>query len=193
MTVDNPDPDSNRAVGYAGFLRRWQNQQEAGNRELAFAAGAGGNINFTGRDDCSSSHMLTRWHPSFLASIEPGVRDLVQRLVERWDCVTYSSCEGHHSTSAEPMRPRNVRLGSRSALEHTTLIMRFDALCRGVSPTPGNGAVALQCRESSLHLGDGLEAPSLDLVFARASGDEAAYWLEIDVVYQATLISIDDL
>src|SRR5947209_2827021 len=43
-----------------------------------------------------TGHMLSHWHPQFSASLETGIRDLALVLIQRFDWITYSSCEGHY-------------------------------------------------------------------------------------------------
>jgi hypothetical protein len=74
---------ANRVVGLVDFLRRWEHKDELKCQELRFAVADGGNINLRGTSECSESFLLTRWHPSFAASIEAGVRELVIRLVPK--------------------------------------------------------------------------------------------------------------
>lgn len=38
---------------------------------------------------------LSRHHPDFVSAIEPRIRPLVLELVDNWNFVSYSSCEGH--------------------------------------------------------------------------------------------------
>ncbi len=41
--------------------------------------------------------LLPNTHPDFTASLEPRIRQLVISIINRFGCVTVSSCGGHHS------------------------------------------------------------------------------------------------
>jgi hypothetical protein len=157
-------------------------------KQLQFAAGSGGNINLEGTSECNESFLLTRWHSSFSASIEAGVRELVMRLVNEWDCVTYSSCEGHHSIAHLPARVRHVRLISRSEAEHLRLASRLNRLVDATNADVDNSSVRLIVMPSVILAEDGLEAPGLDLIFALQPSDESLYWKFLDASYQRCLL-----
>jgi hypothetical protein len=188
-----PDVPKNYAIGYRDFLRRWESREEKYDCEVRITRGLDGNINLTGGSDCCSSYLLTRWHPSFLDSLEPGVKELVERLIETWDCATYSSCEGHRSTKTDTMRIRNVRMGTRSRREHAKLVARVGLLSENVNRSLDMGGILLECRESSLDLEEGFEAPSVDLLFSPQTNYEDVYWREIETVYRKALASIADV
>jgi hypothetical protein len=180
----------NRVDGLVDFLRRWDHKGELKCKELRFAVADGGNINLQGTAECNESLLLTRWHPSFTASIEAGVRELVIRLVNEWDCVTYSSCEGHRSTAQVPARVRHVRMVSRSKAEHFRLGAMLDQLVGVTNADVGDPGVPLAWKHSVILADDGLEAPGLDLIFEPQSGNESLYWSSLDASYQRCLLNL---
>jgi hypothetical protein len=177
----------NRVEGLVDFLRRWDDREELTSREIEFTVAQGGNINLQASFESSQSHLLTRWHPSFAASIEAGVRELVKRLVTDWDCVTYSSCEGHRSTTHVPMRVRNVRMLPRSKAEHLRLAAMLDRLANTTNAGLRDPAVRLTWQHSVLQAEGGLKAPGLDLIFEPQTSDEPTSWQVLDACYQACL------
>jgi hypothetical protein len=177
----------NRVHGLIDFLRRWDHKGELRCGELRFAVADGGNINLEGTAECNESLVLTRWHPSFSASIEAGVRDLVMRLVTDWDCVTYSSCEGHRSSAHIPARARHVRMVSRSKAEHLRLGTMLNRLVEMTNADVAEPGVLLAWKPTVILADEGLEAPGLDLIFELQSANESLYWSLLDVSYQRCL------
>jgi hypothetical protein len=180
----------NRVDGLINFLHRWGNKEELRYKELRLVVADGGNINLQGTPECSESLLLTRWHPSFAASLEVGVRELVMRLVTEWDCVTYSSCEGHRSTAQVSARVRHVRMVSRSRAEHLRLGSLLNRLVDATNADVGDPGVRLAWKPSVILAEEGLEAPGLDLIFEPQSGDERLYWAFLDASYQGCLLQL---
>jgi hypothetical protein len=180
----------NRVDGLIDFLRRWDHKGELNCQELRFAVADGGNINLQATPECSESLLLTRWHPSFAASIEAGVRELVMRLVTEWDCVTYSSCEGHRSSAHIPARVRHVRMVSRSKAEHLRLGTLLNRLVDMTNADVGDQDVLLAWKHSIILADQGLEAPGLDLIFEPQSSKESLYWRSLDASYQKCLLHL---
>lgn len=174
----------NRIFGYYQFLNRWEDRVEVGSQGILFKKSLSGKKNLDGSEENFSSHLLTRWHPSFENSLEAGIRELVLQLVHHLDCVTYSSCEGHSSTSTEKMRVRNVRVITRSWTEHTYLRECLKHLAFVSNEQSDTCHVRLVCVEDSIIVGGGETAPSLDLIFMRGVGAENEYWSDLEIVYQ---------
>lgn len=183
----------NRVRDLLGFLRRWENRDELTSEPLPLAVAAEGNINLHGTARFSESLLLSRWHPSFAACVEPGVRELVMRLVSEWDCVTYSSCEGHPSSRDAPARVRHVRLLARSEAEHTRLSTMLARLADLSSTGAGEYGVLVTRRHSVVRSSEGLQAPGLDLVFEPRSADEGSYWELLNPCYRRCLSHVGDV
>jgi len=110
---------TNHMKGFNDFLASWDDPSHPRNRELVTLHETSfGNISQTGNLGDYRGHALSRWHPQFRASIEPGVRDLVLILVERFGYITYTSCDGHPypSTTLRPTE-RHVSLLPRTGSE----------------------------------------------------------------------------
>lgn len=156
----------NDVRGLLGFLRRWDDRTEAGQQLPQQLKRSGvGNINLRGSADCYHSYLLTRWHPSFELVIEPGVRDLVIALVRHWDCVTYTSCEGHPAQGSVPMRPRHVGLVARSSSEYARLDRLLRTLVDLTNGGSDRGSVRLRLLHRVIIADEDLRAPGLDLLF----------------------------
>jgi hypothetical protein len=77
------------------LMEAWSDQHHRANASPGrFVSGPLGHINTEGAAD-APAHSFSRHNPRFVESLEPGVRNLVVALINRFDCVTYSSCEGH--------------------------------------------------------------------------------------------------
>ena len=183
----------NRVDGLVGFLRRWDQKDELKFKELRFAVADGGNINLRGTSECSESFLLTRWHPSFIASVEAGVRELVICLVTSWDCVTYSSCEGHRSGAHVSARARHVRMISRSKAEHLRLQVMLNRLVNMTNSNMEETSVLLVWKNSVILADNDLEAPGLDLIFEPQLGNEDLYWKILESCYKRCLHHLSTL
>ncbi len=183
----------NRVDGLVDFLRRWERRDELAREELEFAVSSVGNINRDAAPACSESWLLTRWHPSFADSVEAGVRELVLRLVIDWDCVTYSSCEGHRSTAQVPARVRHVRMVSLDRAAHTRLERRLARLVDATNAGLEGPGVRLRVAPSVVDSDDDLQAPGLDLIFEPESADESRYWERLEPAYQRCLAHLGDV
>ena len=186
-TKANPD---NVIVGYAAFLHRWINREEADSRRVPTVRGQNGNRNFTGEAESHSSYLLTRWHPSFFDCLEPGVRELVEGLIESWNCITYSSCEGHCSTKHQPLRTRCVRLLTTSFISHKGIVARAQNLCSEVNNASADARVVLVSSQASISLAEGFEAPGVDLNFVPTTTEETDYWKDLEFAYRNAIEAV---
>jgi hypothetical protein len=84
-------------------------------------------------------------------------------------------------------------MGTRFSAEHAKLIARVGLLAERVNRSLGTDSVLLECRESSVSLEEGFEAPSVDLLFSPTMNDEDMYWQNIEPVYRKALASIGDV
>lgn len=100
--------DINPITNLKAFLRAWDHHDDPFNSvEARFKTGSMGNINMSGDPSDIYGPIVSKWQPNFIATIESGIRELVSILINEFDLVTYSSCEGHScppSTLAQPTR-----------------------------------------------------------------------------------------
>lgn len=86
----------NEASNLLGFLEAWSDPDHERNHiDVEDLLTPDGRITELHDPAPGRGPLVTRHHPRFKALLEPGVRDLVLRLVTTWNLVTYSSCEGH--------------------------------------------------------------------------------------------------
>jgi hypothetical protein len=180
----------NRIGDLMGFLRRWEDRDELNRALVPLAIADEGNINLHGTSEFSESLLLTRWHPSFESCVEAGVRELVMQLVTDWDCVTYSSCEGHRSSPVVPARVRHVRLLPRSRAEHEQLARMLTQLVALSNDGAADADVGVTWKESVVRSGRSLEAPGFDLVFEPRTTDERTYWQALELPYRRCLAHV---
>ncbi|PVD04596.1 radical SAM protein [Streptomyces sp. CS014] len=107
------------------FTARWDNPT-APRRPAALHLSPHGNINTVGQSGIHPADDLDPHHPQWAEGIEPGVRPLLTPVTAGWDCITYDSCQGHHTS--EPME-RRLGLLPRTPDEYTATAA---ALCRAV-------------------------------------------------------------
>ncbi len=171
----------NYAAGLTDFLRRWDNAEEvAGTRDALFKASPLGNINAEGSPSCSRSAILDRHHPLFLDSLEPGVRDLVVQLIQRLDCITYSSCEGHRGEgSVRQFSLRQVGIVPRDEREHQRLAEALVALAQATNATDAATKVHIAVRSGVL-VSEVEDRPCIDLVFVAGTDDEDIYFQAVE-------------
>ena len=170
-------------------MRSWDGEVTAAEARPARAnrVSGSGRVNLEGADDCPAARTYTRRDPEFRAALEPGVRRLVLTLVEAFDCITYSSCEGHPApgASAEPS-PRHAGVLPRDAAEYERLVGAFGRAARRCNLRVGDGAVRVTVVERTL-TSEGMAAPCLEIVFACERGEWPAYFSRLEEVYEAFL------
>jgi hypothetical protein len=171
-------PEKNYVTDLGVFITRWNTHEEQQYPALdRVVVGVAGNINYTGEPACSSSLMLTRWHPNFSDVVEPGVRDLVAVLIERLDCITYSSCEGHPATETSEMRCRHVGIVARSRHE----LERFKGVLVRAAEIGEERSVEVVAEVVQIE-SDGDDGIGIDVVFRPSSIDDFGYFDELGAV-----------
>jgi hypothetical protein len=178
--------------GVEQFRRAWDAPDHPDNRTpVEIYRTPVGNLNSTGLLGNYEGPALSRWHPQFQSSLEPGVQQLVQAMVEKLDLVTYTCCEGHRYPGSRfgPVErhvgvlPRNHAEEALvlSTLERVAATARRRAPRRGVVLAPISG-VLLDGRHSY---------PVVDLFFHRKRWSSwAAYFKHLPTHYAAAVNAI---
>jgi hypothetical protein len=150
-----------------------------------------GNVNKTGIAGNYTAQILSRWHPQFSASLEIGIRNLVLVLIERFDWITYSSCEGHyyHDLGVVPVE-RHVGLLPRSKEESQTMNLFLNKIVNSINEECSSYAVRIvviwETVESELGL-----VPVLGLRFRRVAVTSwESYFQLVDVPYNALVATL---
>jgi hypothetical protein len=125
--------------------------------------------------------IFTRWHPQFEESLERGVSEMVLRLIDRLECITYSSCEGHPSADGTLLlSERNVDVLPRGAGELRRLRHELSSLIGRVQCSPD--AASLRLIEGRLDTEAG-PLSCLDLRFLSMGHTPGAYFTAVEEIY----------
>lgn len=180
----------NQITNLREFLISWDTPLEPSSVPLVpLRKGRLGNINLKGTID-SPAPVFTRHHPQFLDSLEAGVKELVLCLIEKLDCITYSSCAGHTSEDGKHvLLGRNVNILPRTVAEYEKLRVLISEAIRRVNAP--NSAVLLQLDETVLE-SDELNMPCLDINFRPTTEWADLYFDELEFVYQRFLKQFED-
>ena len=177
--------------GIQEFIASWDDRfVEASDRDIVRESPQG-NINTEGTSACCDSPTFTKYHRKFKKSLEPGVRDLAIALILKFDCITYSSCQGHPSTVDADFRQRYVAILPRNETEYRRLYSIFDSMAKLTNSLLPDNPVRVVLGEDRLE-SEVLAMPGLTLFFVAATADEELYFREIEVVYNKVLELIGD-
>ncbi|HKS27637.1 MAG TPA: hypothetical protein VJS44_07450 [Pyrinomonadaceae bacterium] len=112
------------------------------------------------------------------------MRRLVLTLVEKFDCITYSSCEGHPQMQAGGVPSlRHVGIIPRDAGEYDELLHCFrravDACRRLAARRSANVSVVERILSS-----ENIALPCFEILFEREGAGWAAYFSHLEGVYE---------
>ncbi|MFG3225152.1 radical SAM protein [Kitasatospora sp. NPDC048194] len=159
----------NQMHDVAAFLSRWDDPL-APRQRARLRTSTLGNINTVGLPGVHEADDLDPRHPQWRDGIEPGVFPLVRALTERWNYVTYDSCQGHAAAPGAPQRELAVGVLPRNrteAAEIATRLCQLAARAEGALPP----SCALDLGRSLLTCGTGGNRyPVLDLRLVPAPG-----------------------
>ena len=172
--------------GLEDFIASWDDRfVEISDRDIVRESPQG-NINTEGTSACFDSPTFTKYHRRFKKSLEPGVRDLAIALILKFDCITYSSCQGHPSTADADLRQRYVAILPRNEADYRRLYTILDSLAKLTNSLLPDNPVRVVLGEDRLE-SEALVMPGLTLFFVAATADEDLYFREIEVVYNKVL------
>lgn len=173
-------------------MSRWD---EAGlsatKEERAYRVCESGHINIAGTSACALAKAYTRWDAEFAEVIEPGVRQLVFRLIHTYDCITYSSCEGHNSAprACEPLSIRHVGIVPRDEAERRSLTKALEKAANAANRAAGSESVSIEVIQETLD-SEGTAWPCIEIQFKLLAGGCQEYFLELerlDLAFQQQL------
>lgn len=170
----------------ADFLHRWQHGGSG--QALALVETPFGNINQTGIPGDYRSPDLAKTEARFFDGIEPGVRELVQLLIERFDWTTYTSCQGHEypGTNITPVE-RHVGILPRDAAQYGAVRHVIEQLVGAFAQVERDSPVQPHLFELTLTSNDGSYAV-IDLVFRRSPNVSwPEYFVHLEPAYRTTL------
>lgn len=172
--------------GLKEFIASWDDRFIEANPTEIFRESPLGNINTDGTAACADSPILSKYHRKFKKSIEPGVRDLTVALILKYNCITYSSCQGHFSTSKSQMRPRYVGILPRDVDEYEYFVDQLITLTELTNAVLPRNPVQVVITPDILE-SENCVMPCLNLFFISQSADEATYFKKVEEVYQMFL------
>lgn len=169
------------------FLRNWDAPVTEPVVDTEVKTSLFGNINIAGdAANGSASYTLTRNDPRFYSFIEPGIRSLVEALIQTFDCITYSSCEGHPSIPGQSIfEPRHVGIIPRDYDEylvlHRSLIYLTACVNKEMCAPESTLGVYIVTRIEPIESDDGDPLYGLDLYFYKLDDDEDRYFSEVNI------------
>ncbi|MGL5192871.1 MAG: hypothetical protein ACRC8Y_04650 [Chroococcales cyanobacterium] len=172
--------------GLKQFIASWDDRFIEENPAETFRESPLGNINTDGTAACADSPILSKYHRKFKKSIEPGIRDLTIALILKLNCITYSSCQGHYSTSKSQMRPRYVGILPRDLAEYHSWFEHLKTVADLTNARLPQNTVQVLLTPDILE-SENCVMPCFNLFFISKSADEATYFQEVEAVYQTFL------
>ncbi|HIK13385.1 MAG TPA: hypothetical protein IGS52_24520 [Oscillatoriaceae cyanobacterium M33_DOE_052] len=165
------------------FIANWEDRFVEVNPDEVFKQSPQGNINTDGTSACCDSPALSKYHRYFKKSIEPGVRDLTVALILKFNCITYSSCQGHLSTPDAAMRPRYVAMLPRDDNDYRRLFQILQDLADLTNSQLPENPVKVVLGSDILE-SETCTMPGITLFFVAADEiSETTYFMELDKVY----------
>jgi hypothetical protein len=140
------------------------------------------NLNIEGTDLCFQSNIATRWHKDFYDLIEPGIREGIQICIEKLNCITYSSCEGHiYNKPDGSFSLRCISIVPRNLREHEYYLMVFREV-RNRMDTFLNKSddIYLKIEVSIIETNDGPRTHGLTIIFYPRTFDAHKYFDNVE-------------
>lgn len=167
-------------------MRRWDKRLEENSSPIMLSRSLTGNVNNAGTDDFYLAPVITRWHPSFSDCLENGIRELVFLLIEKLDCITYSSCQGHPRSITNQNPPlRYVSIAPRSQEELEVLAYRLSKVVSLVHYSlPKSSCVTVDILQRRVLTGDGPPVEGIDVVFTpNGVITDDIYFHDVEIAY----------
>lgn len=169
------------------FIANWDDRFVEVNPAEVFKQSPEGNINTDGTSACCDSPALSKYHRYFKKSIEPGVRDLTVALILKFNCITYSSCQGHFSTSDAAMRQRYVAILPRDDNDYRRLLQILQDLANITNAQLPENPVRVVLGSDILE-SETCTMPGITLFFvSHQDVTESTYFNELEKVYTHVL------
>ncbi len=179
------DKNINYVSGLSTFMQSWDYSKAIfeTNAEI-FHKSLHGNINNDGTEVCMTAAVLIASHPKFEDSLEEGVKELVLALIQEFNCITCSSCQGHFSIeNTMPMRERTVEIIPRNDVEYNELLFKLKELADKANLQVDQNAVKLMILENILE-SEHICTPCLRIIFKSQSQNEEQYFQETESLYK---------
>jgi hypothetical protein len=165
----------NRITNMGRFLSAWDNPNVQRKAPHEPVQGGAGNINIDG-SAVAPAYLLTRNDANFSAFLEPRIKALVLCLIERLDCITYSSCEGHSDDSGRLITEAHVDIIPRSEEEFQRLKAPLRDACAYAAEGIGELAPVL---EEPFVESDNARVRTLEIAFRARTKAAPAYFAAV--------------
>lgn len=172
----------NKAKGLWTLINRWDCKTAIEELNIAPMISDAGNINKLGANNISESYMLSKNDPEFYDFIESGVKDIVKKLINTLDCITYSSCEGH--IIGDEFEPKNIGIIPRNYEEYYSLKKAIYKLITKTNISliekNENCDVYLFLEIDKVETDDGPDLTTIEIYFMSLSDNAEKYLNDID-------------
>jgi hypothetical protein len=174
------------------FLSSWDDRSHPKNTisEQLYCT-AHGNVNTTGVAGDYKTYLFSRHQLQFRDSLETGVKELVLLLVEDFEWITYTSCEGHHYgySSIDPVE-RRVGIIPRSSEEADNIRSVLDNAANKVNPVFVSRGVEVAIN-SGMVASESEGYPVIKLYFHALKGTSwQSYFEQLEPLYRAFIIAL---
>lgn len=181
----------NEITDLQSFIASWANPDSERNKnDVVIHKTEYGNINSTGEIGNYEGYALTKNHGQFLMSIEEGIRELVVLLIEKFNLITYTSCEGHfYKTSNISPVERHVGFIIPEK-EGQNVLEKLQAAADKVNDGNFISAVKIVIRNEKI-LSSGKWTDTTEIFFAkRRAFFWSSYFNKLAMVYHKFLITL---
>ena len=172
--------------GIKEFIQSWDDCFVEVTDTDVFSRSPQGNINSDGTSACYNSPAFTKYHRYFKKSLEPGIQELAIALILKFNCITYSSCQGHYSTADAAWRPRYVAIIPRNPQEYEQFFNLFHRLANLINQQIPHNSVQVAIGDDTLESENCL-MPGITLFFVSDQSDESLYFQNVEIAYQKAL------
>jgi hypothetical protein len=180
----------NHFSGLRKFIKQWDEEKEPVKSYRKNLSKSGNEIPELSSKQ-SFAYILTKQEHEFENSIEVGVRKLVILLIEKMDCITYSSCEGHPAINNEiKFRYRHIGIIPRNDLE----LIYFSQILQLIADFTNNRMkipIRVVVTKEFVTSEDTIR-PCIDVWFIPTIKDQDIYFEYLDLVYQEFINEIMD-
>jgi hypothetical protein len=169
----------NTMVGVRELIAAWSDPIHVANVNPGrMSLGKQGQININGEPK-AAAHAFSRNNPRFIESLEPGIRSAVVALINRLDCITYTSCEGHLEDGGASITDlRHIGILPRNGGEFEFLRWELEEIIKySHDGWLGKARISLVLGELHTELGS---MPCIDLVIEPADLSGSSYFTEAD-------------
>lgn len=176
------------------FIERWDEypiniiatQQKSSN----------GNINILGSTSENLASVVSRYNPSFYDHIEDGIKELMKTIVEEYNYITFSSCEGHREVYLDgkliPLRLRDISIIPRNKEEESEIYHFLESVCKETNDKLHNDVfLTVELRKLTEKLDDFIRYwKTIDVVFESKTHNSDLYFAALEGPYQVFLSTL---